>query len=119
LVAPLWVIWAEAEIREQQRLAARLRAANLKRSGGIEGAHTQSANKGLAYSLAATASDIDDAMMSTAYCSDYGIGVVWKIVESCVHFFVRVICDCVAYRRDVVPEFFGKPNGRFNASVSY
>src|SRR5262245_47827242 len=53
-------------------------------------------------------------------CSHNGTGVVRDIdVESSVHLLIRVIRRCVFYHRDLVTEFSGKANGRFDAGMCY
>ena len=36
-----------------------------------------------------------------------------------MHFLMRVIRRCVFYHRDIVAEFGGKANGRFDAGMRY
>ena len=42
-----------------------------------------------------------------------------SFVEGGVHFLMRVIRRCVFYHRDLVAEFGGKSNGRFDAGMRY
>lgn len=53
-------------------------------------------------------------------CGHNGTGVVWYInVESGVHLLIRVTRGRVFYHRDLVAEFSGKANGRFDAGMCY
>src|SRR5262245_36590472 len=53
-------------------------------------------------------------------CGHDGIGIVWDIdVERGVHHLIRVIRRRVLYHRDLVAEFGGKANGRFDAGMRY
>src|SRR5713226_10317544 len=53
-------------------------------------------------------------------CGHDGTGVVRDIdVESGVHLLIRVIRRRVFYQRDLVAEFSGKANDRFDAGMRY